>query len=353
MRTRLFVEEFRKSKQKYYKLEEIVSHKLESLKNSEDFLVFAVEHRVKDEDSLKVKISRYGEFYQNYEDLHDLFGARIICYFCDDVDHIASYIENIFDVDFNLSTDKRTTIDPESFGYLSVHYICSLKKDEGYPEELTNIKFEIQIKTMLQHTWAMINHDLGYKSDFGVPRVVTRQFARIAGLLEIADDEFVRAKNTIAEYEKAIHNQIVNDTADDVVVDIISLKKYMFGNKKMNNFLNRLAQIENAEIEFINPDSYIKQLKFLGIKTIGKLQKLLIKNEELAYQLAKDSLEGSNLDIISSNVALRFLCISEICLRKYDEEIFVEFLLLSTNDEIRAQKQAKNILEKYNRLIEK
>ena len=121
----------------------------------------------------------------------------------------------------------------------------------------------------------------------------------------------------------------------------------------MNNFLNRLAQIENAEIEFINPDSYIKQLKFLGIKTIGKLQKLLIKNEELAYQLAKASLEGSNLDIISSNVALRFLCISEICLRKYDEERFVEFLLLSTNDEIRAQKQAKNILEKYNRLIEK
>ena len=351
MKTRLFVEEFRKEKHNYFKLEEIVSQKLEIVKNEKATLIYSIEHRVKNEESLNIKISRYGEFYQSYEDLHDLFGARIICYFSSDIDLIANYVATIFDVDFSLSTDKRTTINPESFGYLSVHYICSLKKDEGYPEELTNIKFEVQIKTMLQHTWAMINHDLGYKSDFGVPRVVTRQFARIASLLEIADDEFVRAKNTLVEYENEIHNQIINDVAEEVLIDIISLKKYMYGNKKINSFLNKLAQIENSEIEYISPESYMNQLKYLGINTIGDLQRLLDSNEEIAYQLAKDSLLGSNLDIISSNIALRFLCISEVCLRKFDEKKITEFLLLSVNDKDRAKKQAKAILEKYNRII--
>lgn len=346
----MFIEEFRRQRPKYLQLEEIVKEKLAKIKDMSNVLIAGIEHRVKKEESLRIKLSRYGEWYQNFDDLHDLFGARIICYFSDDVDTIASLISTIFDVNFELSSDKRATISPDSFGYLSIHYICSLKKDEGYPQELSNISFEIQIKTMLQHTWAMINHDLGYKSDFGVPRVVTRQFARIAGMLEIADDEFVRCKHLISEYENTIRNQIINDCAEDVVIDIISLREYMIGSKKMNRFLERLASIENAEINYICPETYMKQLEYLGVVTIGGLQKLLNNNEEIAYQMAKDSLEGLELDIISSNIALRFLCLSEICKRSYDESHITEFLLLSTKDIIRAQKQAKYILDQYNRI---
>ena len=38
-----------------------------------------------------------------------------------------------------------------------------------------------------------IEHDLGYKSQAQIPRTVRRKFSRLAGLLEIADEEFVEA----------------------------------------------------------------------------------------------------------------------------------------------------------------
>lgn len=353
MRTRLFVEEFRRLRPTYLKLEEIVSEKLQLIKESKDILLAGIEHRVKEIESLRVKISRYGEWYQSFSDLHDLFGARVICYFSDDIDKVTKIISTIFDVDYEKSSDKRETIDAESFGYLSVHYICSLKKDEGYPEELTSIKFEVQIKTMLQHTWAMVNHDLGYKSDFGVPRVVTRQLARIAGLLETADDEFVRVKDTIKEYESSIREQIINDTADNVSIDIISLKEYMEKSKKMNAFLTKLASIENSEINYISPEVYIKQLNYLDVTTIGQLQKLLNDNEDAAYEMAKESLEGSELDIISSNIALRFLCFCEICSRNFSLEQLTEYLCLSIKDKARATKQAISLKAKYTQIINK
>jgi DNA gyrase subunit A len=113
---------------------------------------------------------------------------------------------------------------------------------------------------MLQHTWAMINHDLGYKSDFGVPRVVTRQFARIASLLEIADDEFVRAKNTLVEYENEIHNQIINDEAyrnQTLKEKITNLKnKYGDARRTVITQINDSSK-EEKEIEFVEPEKCV------------------------------------------------------------------------------------------------
>lgn len=353
MNTRLFIERFKRLKPSYIKLEEIVSEKLKTLKEENKLVIVSTEHRIKDEESLRVKLSRYGDSFQNFEDLHDLFGARIICFFTDGIDYVSNIVAGLFDVDYELSSDKRETIDPVSFGYISLHYICSLKKDEGYPEEVTNLKFEIQIRSILQHAWALINHEFGYKSDFGVPRIVTRQFARIAGLLETADDEFVRCKDSVLKYENDIRNQIINDTADDVIIDIISLREYMFKNKKMTNFLSRLASIENSEIDYISPEVYLNQLKYLDITTVGHLKNLISNNEEIAYQLAKEVLEGSELDIISSNIALRYLCFSEMCQRNYNEDEITQFLLITMKDENRAKKQASNLIKKYNQIINK
>lgn len=353
MITRLFVEEFKRLKPSYVQLEQIVSEKLQTLKKEHKLVIVDVEHRIKDVESLRVKLSRYGDYYQKFEDLSDLFGARIICFFNDGIDFISNIVAQMFDVDFELSSDKRETIDPVSFGYISLHYICTLKKDQGYPEELTKIKFEIQIRSILQHAWALINHEFGYKSDFGVPRIVTRQFARIAGLLETADDDFVRCKNAVIEYENNIRNQIINDTADDIIIDIISLREYMFKNKNMASFLTKLASIENSEIDYISPEAYLKQLKHLDVTTIGQLKNLISNNEQTAYLLAKEVLEGSELDIISSNIALRYLCFSEMCSRNYNEDEITQFLLISMKDESRARKQATNLLKRYNKIIDK
>ena len=48
---------------------------------------------------------------------------------------------------------------------------------------------EIQIRTVMQHAWAEIEHDLGYKSKEDIPDKYRRQFSILAGLIELADDK--------------------------------------------------------------------------------------------------------------------------------------------------------------------
>ncbi len=350
LKNRMILADFVRQRPDFVKLEGIVSELLRDGAKGSGILVDSIEHRVKSEKSLEGKLLKKGDSYQSIEDITDLLGARVICYFSDDVDKMGSLIEEMFVVDRENSSDKRSLHNADSFGYLSLHYICSLPEDKGYPEQTLGKKFEIQIRTILQHAWAAINHDLGYKTEFGVPREVVRAFARLAGLLEIADDEFARARDLIKNYTETTREKIMGDDADDVNVDIISLREYMMRNKKMRLFLDRLCDIEGSELTEAQPDSYIPQLKWLKIDTIGALQDCLEQNEDLAYALAERVLRGSELDILASNAALRFVLQAEVLKRGLPEAQVSEFIRLSAKDDTRALRQAKRLLATYEKI---
>ena len=113
------------------------------------------ERRVKSEKSLTGKLEKKGYKYKNIYDITDLVGVRVVTYYTDDVDKVAAITKQIFDIDWKNSVDKRKH-QLDSFGYLSLHYICYLK--EG---PLRNIPFEVQMRTALQHVWSAIEHDIG------------------------------------------------------------------------------------------------------------------------------------------------------------------------------------------------
>ena len=56
------------------------------------------------------------------------------------------------------------------------------------------VKLEIQIRSILQHAWAEIEHDLCYKNSTPLPRKIKRRMYRLAGVLELADKEFSAVK---------------------------------------------------------------------------------------------------------------------------------------------------------------
>ena len=196
----------------------------------------------------------------------------------------------------------------------------------------------------MQHAWSAIHHDIGYKSDFGVPREIKRQFARLAGLLELADDEFVRARDNMVEYTEDIRQRIITDDADDVTINMISLNEYVLHNKKMQSIIHEIADIAGAEISLIDPESYIPQLAFLGITKLGDIEIMIKENYELAMTLAKKALSAADLDIVSSSVALRFLCRAELLNKNYDFDKIVEFLKISLGTKEKAERQAKHLL---------
>ena len=349
---RLILEDYRKQRDDFVKLGDTVHELLREICSDAGLSPLGIEHRVKGEKSLAGKLERSGGWYSSFEDLTDILGARIICFFSDDIDKIGRLVEERFVIDWEHSSDKRVLIKADSFGYLSLHYICSLPLDAGYPDNICGKKFEIQIRTVLQHAWAAIEHDLGYKSEFGVPRSVIREFSRIAGLLEIADDEFVRARDHMKQYTEDIRQKIIENKADDVSIDSISINEYVKRNKKMQEFLEEISKIANAEISEIDAENYIVQLKYLGKETLGDVQHMMEENRSLALAFAEKSLSNAELDILSSTVGLRFLCRAELMNKEYSEEKITEFLKLSLGTEEKANRQMKHLLRTYKKIKE-
>lgn len=150
----------------------------------------SVSHRIKKLASTERKLQAKG---LELSDLHDLLGLRVITYFPDEVDICSAIIEREFHINEVDSIDKRALLPPDRFGYLSRHYIASLSPARSFLTEnrpYKDMTFEVQIRSILQHAWAEIEHDLGYKATSELPAHLRRRFFRVAGLLELADDEF-------------------------------------------------------------------------------------------------------------------------------------------------------------------
>ena len=344
LKCRLILEDYRKQRDSFVKLGDVAHQMLADIAKDLGLTVLAVEHRVKEERSLAGKLERKGDSYNTLEDITDILGCRVICFLSDEIDKIGKKVEETFVVDWENSSDKRTLLKENAFGYLSLHYICSLPFGDKWPDEICGKKFEIQIRTILQHAWSAIHHDIGYKSDFGVPREINRQFARLAGLLELADDEFVRARDNMMEYTEDIRKRIITDDADEIAINMISLNEYVMHNAKMQQLIKEIADIANAEIKNIDPESYVPQLAFLGIKKLGDIEIMVKENYPLAIKLAKKALSVANLDIVSSSVALRFLCRAELINKNYDYDKIVEFLNISLKSKEKASRQATLLL---------
>ena len=169
--------------------------------------VHFVSSRVKAEESLRKKLARPDKTYRGLWDVTDVVGLRVATYFEDTIEDVARLVEERFVVDYRHSVDKLRARDHGSFGYRSVHYVCAFP--EGLGPVAEGARFEIQIRTALQHAWAEVEHDLGYKllvdgapgrSAAAVPAEIRRRFSRIASLLEIADQEFVSIRSEMRQY---------------------------------------------------------------------------------------------------------------------------------------------------------
>ena len=271
----------------------------EALDDSRLFLT-AIEARVKKEKSLAGKLVLKGAKYATLTDITDLVGARVITSYTDDVDRIASIAERLFEIDWENSVDKRRLHQLDSFGYNSLHYICRLP---GY-----DFRFELQLRTTLQHAWAVINHDNGYKSDIEIPQEYLRRMNRLAGMLEMADDEFSRIRTELTDYRRRVQTLVKNGKLDDVQLDGDAFRSYLQAGR-FNPLNKRIAAINQAEIQETPLDNYLQVLKWLGCNTLGDVNRLIKRYEEDAYRLARHQLGNTDLDIISSALGLQNICI--------------------------------------------
>ena len=314
MHCEMILDEYRERQPIYKKIKEVVIAQLQRTLKENGMVVTGIEGRVKTEKSLAGKLELKGNKYHTIDDITDIVGVRIITFFSDEVDKIAALVEKLFDIDWHNSVDKRKMLEIDRFGYMSLHYICripaALYSDAEHPE-MNQIRFEVQMRTALQHVWANMQHDTGYKSEVEIPIEHQRSLNRLAGILELADEQFSRIRKEINDYRRNVQSLVASGNFDEVPLDGDTFRSYC-ELRPFQRLAEKIATINQAELYEDSPMPYYKILLRLNMKTLGDVERMRAECSDGAYQLALIQLAGTGLDIVAYSVALQNLCIVKI-----------------------------------------
>lgn len=314
MHCNMILEEYREMQPVFEKIREIATAALEKSIKENGIYITALESRIKTEASLAGKLELKGSKYHMLSDLTDIFGARVITFYSDEVDKIAALVDKLFDIDWANTVDKRKMHELNSFGYNSLHYICRIPKKMYFDPMMPQIneyRFELQMRTALQHVWANMYHDTGYKSGVEVPQDYLRNLNRLAGMLELADEQFSLIRTNINNYRRQVQSLVSNGHFEEVPLDGDTFSSYL----KLKPFdkLNRkIAAINQAEIHPASSLHYLKLLKALGFKTLKDVEDLIKDYSGDAYILASYEIGNTDIDIVSETIAIQDLLIVHI-----------------------------------------
>ena len=216
--------------------------------------------RIKTKESCALKIEA-GHKIDPYN-LDDFFACTIVVENNSEIEKAVELVRRFFNIESRKPiSDKFTHMAPSSFLFDDLRLYVRLKYDERLPQKhkhntLSGILFEIQIKTFLQHAWAIAAHKLIYKEgelSWSKQRIAYQTKA----MLE-------HAEISIYEIEKIKESKMLNKR-NRKTEELKKIKKFLARNWKEDKLpvaSNRLA--ENVDL----------LIKALGIN-IAKLQKLL------------------------------------------------------------------------------
>lgn len=321
LHSEMMLDEYRAKLPVFERLKDVVKEQMRRCMDDNHIIVSGLEARVKTENSLAGKLELKGYKYHSLDDITDIVGARIITYYSDEVDVISALMEQLFEIDWENSVDKRKMLETDRFGYMSLHYVCRLPasvcNDPAMPE-LNQIRFELQMRSTLQHVWANMYHDMGYKSEVEIPVEYQRNMNRLAGILELADEQFSLIRREINDYRRNVQSLVASGNFNEVPLNGDTFRSYL-ELKPFHRLAEKIAAINQAELYEDSLMLYYKVFYLLGMKTIGDIENLRNEFSEGAYQLALLQLAGTGLDIVACSVAIQNLCIVAILKQGFGE----------------------------------
>jgi len=272
-------EEFQRNSRSYSRLKDEVLFILEPALRDTDVKLHSVTSRIKTLDSFLDKVEKR-ELEDPFQEVSDILGVRIVCLFLSDIARIAGLIREAFVV---VSEDNKIEgADVSSFGYMSVHFVVTLKPEYVGPRYrgLTELRFEIQVRTIAMDAWANVSHHLDYKSDKDVPDDLRRDFYALSGLFYVADKHFEMfygsSKRSQARMTEFFEEAPPEERAKRDV-DLDSLKAYL---------ATKFPQRQQAEATQLS--RLIKELLPLGYNTIGDVDRLVDETHDAFIAYEKD-----------------------------------------------------------------
>lgn len=241
-------------------------------------------------------------------DMTDQVGLRVVVIRGSEVDDAVAAIKRRLVVVSTKSVDKRTSLGLREFGYRSVHLICRVPPrvrnqfSTGLPRT-----FEIQVRSLLEHAWAEIEHGVVYKAGAELPTTLLRRFASLAATIELIEAEFERLgaeTSRLVDKEKSeIFVRGFGRRALDVPRMIAVLETYRPGGASLRSDANGGMTVTPALLTRI-----VDALRMCGLKSSVAFATALTSRELAVVVNRFARAEYLNSDAVS-HLAVTFLII--------------------------------------------
>lgn len=281
----------------YEALSDKVSEIIKEVLDDNNVEYYTITNRAKEVESFKEKAKN--EKYNDYKDIKDLAGIRVITYVESEAIKVADIVKKLFNIDDAESVDKSKILGVDKVGYRSIHYIAKFLSDRcKLPEfkRFSDLDFEIQIRTILQHAWAEIEHDRNYKYGGILPEEIRRRFAILAGVLELADREFDQISSNINLYK----NDVAEKTRTgelDIEINTTALMEFL--TTKFDTAINIGLKPTFRNMD----DEIIKELHDFGISTLKELNDIF--PEDIEEKLVELNIKTSFAGLVRNTLIIK------------------------------------------------
>jgi len=130
------------------------------------------------------------------ENLFDIAGIRVVCYYIEDIYMIAKMLIEQDDIELVRETDYIKN--PKPNGYRSLHLV--VRVPVFYSSGKEQVPVEIQIRTIAMDFWASLEHQLRYKNIDNIPPEVVKELQDCANTIAETDLRMQRIYKTIEEF---------------------------------------------------------------------------------------------------------------------------------------------------------
>jgi ppGpp synthetase/RelA/SpoT-type nucleotidyltranferase len=243
-----------------------------------------LESRIKPKNTAARKIEEASDdnplaLIDDPRDLYDFVGLRLVFLLKDEVAKAKTVICATFPTDSPIV--KGEELKPNEFGYRSIHLHSRIPKawltDPVYTD-FDRLTFEIQLRTLSEHNYAVASRVLSYRQTEAVPPPVQRSLLRLAAILELVDLEVERVFQEKMAYAAKATTSLNPDEALNVDLIIKILDKELPKEHRVPN--DRYAAL-------------FDELTKNGVNSAGQLLELIKKFRDAAFDLNKIAAESS------------------------------------------------------------
>ena len=267
------IQKYQRIQPLYEEYANIIKNVLSEAFKAQHIKIHSIEDRAKAIDSFGDKASTPSPddpskpYYPNpLSDITDLAGVRVIVF----LPRTQKMVDILLQAQFQVieRTDKTLIlIQEERFGYGGIHYLVRLRENRTNLLEYSRFKdlvAEIQVRTIMQHAWAEIEHDIQYKAVETIPTTIRRRFMSLAGMLEIADREFQTIQDDDERLRTEARKSVQEGKLEQVEITPDALKTYL--DKKLG--IDR--RMKDASYEWT-----VKLLRNLGFSNFEQIDECI------------------------------------------------------------------------------